>query len=303
MIKPAIYTAFGLRIESEIPLPELRPALHFGQDIQVRIGFADLDDAWAQRETPVNKFAVSEQQVMFRIPKLAVFSAENGTDIYVSPEAEADEDQIRLYVLGTCMGAILMQRRILPLHGSAVVMNGKAYALVGHSGHGKSTLASALLQQGCQLLTDDVIAVTMDSEQIPLVAPAYPQQKLWQDSLDTFGMDAGGLRPLFDRETKYAVPVLAKFASEPIPLAGVFELVKTDCEQPEIREIGGLERLPLLYRHTYRSSLLAESGLTPWHFECTTRLSGSVNMYQLQRPLDQPTIGRLTEMVLDVIGG
>ncbi|KAF9132783.1 hypothetical protein BGX30_012525 [Mortierella sp. GBA39] len=285
MTKPAIYTAFGLTIGSEIPLPELRPALHFGQDIQVRIGFADLNDAWAQRETPVNKFAVSEQQVMFRIPKLAVFSAENGTDIYVSPEADADKDQIRLYVLGTCMGAILMQRRILPLHGSAVVMDGKAYAL------------------GCQLLTDDVIAVTMDSEQIPLVAPAYPQQKLWQDSLDTFGMDAGGLRPLFDRETKYAVPVLAKFASEPIPLTGVFELVKTDCEQPEIRGIRGLERLPLLYRHTYRSSLLAESGLTPWHFECTTRLSGSVKMYQLQRPLDQPTIGRLTEMVLDIIGG
>ncbi|OZB96615.1 aldolase [Paenibacillus sp. XY044] len=303
MIKPAIYTAFGLTIESEIPLPELRPIEHFGQDIQVRIGFADLAETWSRQGTLVNKFAVNEQKVMFRIPELAVFSAENGTRIYVSPDADADEDHIRLYVLGTCIGAILMQRRILPLHGSAVVMNGKAYALVGNSGQGKSTLASALLQRGCELLTDDVIAVTMDSQHNPQVEPAYPQQKLWQDSLDAFGMDAGALRPLFDRETKYAVPVLSKFASDPIPLAGVFELVKTDCEQPEIREIGGLERLPLLYRHTYRNSLLAESGLTPWHFDCTTRLSGSVDMYQLQRPLNQHTITRLTEIVLDVIGG
>ena len=49
----------------------------------------------------------------------------------VSPLKRYDEDVIRLYILGTCMGAILMQRRIFPLHGSAVAINGKAYAFVG----------------------------------------------------------------------------------------------------------------------------------------------------------------------------
>ena len=41
-----------------------------------------------------------------------------------------DEDIIRLYILGTCMGAILMQRKILPLHGSAIAINGKAMRLL-----------------------------------------------------------------------------------------------------------------------------------------------------------------------------
>ena len=38
------------------------------------------------------------------------------------------------------MGALLMQRKILPLHGSAIAIDGKAYAFVGDSGAGKSTL-------------------------------------------------------------------------------------------------------------------------------------------------------------------
>ena len=58
-------------------------------------------------------------------------------------------------------GALLMQRKILPLHGSAVAIDGKAYAIVGDSGAGKSTLASAFLNKGYQLLSDDVIAVSL----------------------------------------------------------------------------------------------------------------------------------------------
>ena len=38
------------------------------------------------------------------------------------------------YLLGTCMGTILMQRKILPLHGSAIEIEGKVYAIVGDSG-------------------------------------------------------------------------------------------------------------------------------------------------------------------------
>ena len=80
-----------------------------------------------------------------------------------------DEDVIRLYILGTCMGAILMQRKILPLHGSAIEIDGKAYAIVGDSGAGKSTLASAFLKQGYQLVSDDVIAVSLSQENLFLM--------------------------------------------------------------------------------------------------------------------------------------
>ena len=44
-------------------------------------------------------------------------------------------------------------------------------------------LASAFLNRGYQLLSDDVIAVSLSQEEsIPFVTPSYPQQKLWQES-------------------------------------------------------------------------------------------------------------------------
>lgn len=293
-----LYTAFGHSIHSEVPLPEARHMTSQDHPIDIVVRYADLTEKWLTYAPPSSSFFCTEDLVMFKVPDLAIFAVENGTTISISPEGMADEDKLRLYVLGTCMGAILMQRRILPLHGSAIVINDKVYGFVGHSGHGKSTLASALLQQGYPLVTDDIIAVTLDHHSMPYVTPAYPQQKLWQESLDVFGMNSNQYRPLFDRETKYAVPVESHFASSTLPLAGIFELIKTNGEQVSIRAIEKLERLPLLYRHTYRKSLLHDSGLTKWHFDMTARISSSIAIHQLHRPSNQPTVQQLTDLVL-----
>jgi hypothetical protein len=296
-----IYKAFGYSIQSDIPLPELQQVDNPESNIDIAIRYSDLTAKWLELSVPPKKFFIAENLIIFWVPDLAIFAMEGGTNITISPEKGADEDKIRLYVLGSCMGAILMQRRILPLHGSAVVIDNKAYAFIGDSGHGKSTLASAFILRGFQLLTDDVIAVTLDIHNIPYVTPAYPQQKLWQESLDTFGMNSDQFRPVFDRETKYAIPVASHFSADTLPLAGIFELIKTDCSHATIRAIEKLERLPLLYRHTYRNFYLPKSGLTPWHFDTTARMSGNIDIYQLQRPLIESTVHQLTEMVLSSI--
>ncbi|WP_454193085.1 aldolase [Paenibacillus sp. Marseille-Q7038] len=296
-----LYTAFGYSIHSDIALPEVQQLDSPNHSVDIAIRYADLTEQWSKLSITSKTSVCMENMVMFRVPNLAVFAIEDGTTISISPDHGADEDKIRLYILGTCMGAILMQRKILPLHGSAIVINGKAYAFVGHSGHGKSTLASALIQQGYQLLTDDVIAVTLEHQNIPYVTPAYPQQKLWQESLDTLGMNSNQYRPLFERENKYAVPVESHFSSDTISLAGIFELIKTDCAHLQIRAIQKLERLPLLYRHTYRKSLIQDSGLTKWHFDTTARLAGNIDIYEIQRPIHKNTVDQLTTMVLDTI--
>lgn len=301
IMSKTIYKAFGYSIQSDILLPELQQLDIPPINIDISIRYADLSERWLELSMLPKKYVVTENLIMFWIPNLAVFAVEGGTIITISPEKDADEDKIRLYILGSCMGAILLQRKILPLHGSAVVIDNKAYAFIGESGHGKSTLASSFIQRGFQLLTDDVIAVTLGPDNIPYVTPAYPQQKLWQESLDTFGMNSDEFRPLFDRETKYAIPVASHFSTDTLPLAGIFELVKMDCSHAEIRSINKLERLPLLYRHTYRNFFLPDCGLTNWHFDTTARMSSNIDIYQLQRPLHESTVHQLTDMVLSVI--
>lgn len=299
--KQTLYKAFGFTIHSDISFPELQKVDYIGDTSDIVVSYADLGDKWIQYSSPTQSLVRTKDTIMFIVPNVAIFSIQNGSSILISPFNEPEEDKLRLYVLGSCMGALLFQRKILPLHGSTVVIDGQAYAFVGHSGHGKSTLASSFLQKGYQLITDDVIAVSFDSQNVPYVIPAYPQQKLWQESLDTLGMNSNQYRPLFERETKFAVPVHSQFTTEKLPLAEIFELSKTDCNNVEMRSIEKLERLSLLYRHTYRKTFLEGSGLAGWHFDIISKLAGSINMYQLKRPLDKMTVDQLTNKVLNVI--
>lgn len=290
------YQAFGFKVISDIPLPELPTSNVNHVDFTVEI--ADLNLLWSEIADSTRFFYVKENYCLFKIPGVAIYLIRDGNKIIVSKFDGANEDQIRLYILGTCMGALLMQRRILPLHGSAVAIDGKAYAIVGESGAGKSTLASAFLKLGYQLISDDVIPVTLSKKSIPMVTPAYPQQKLWLESLNQFGMESDNFRPIFNRETKFAIPVLNQFASKPLPLAGVVELVKTDSDEIEIFPIQSLNRLQTLFIHTYRNFFIAPSGLMDWHFSTTAKMCEHIDIYQLRRPTSRFTAHDLTDLIL-----
>ncbi|MEH7226490.1 aldolase [Bacillus sp. JJ1566] len=295
------YKAFGLNLMTELEFPELIASNIENSHIDVEIQFVDLTAKWNELVENDQFIIINHEFVMFRIPNTAIFSIERGKRIFISKEEGVHAEQIRLYVLGTCMGALLMQRKILPLHGSAVAINGKAYAIVGESGAGKSTLATAFLNKGYELLSDDVIPVSMSNNNIPIVTPAYPQQKLWEESLQAFGMDAKSLYPIAERETKFAVPVISQFYKEDIPLGGVFELVKSEDLKINIKPILNLHRLQTLFQHTYRNFLLTSSGMLEWHFSFITTLANRVNLYQINRPVSLFTATDLASMILSAI--
>jgi len=290
--------AFGYRIQSEIPLPELlRPDDREGVvDLTVRL--EPLAEEWAAVNASSRRIHAMERAMLIHIPDTALFAVREGRFIAVSPVPGADMDKVRLYLLGTCMGAVLMQRGVLPLHGSAVAIAGKAYAIVGESGMGKSTLAAALMDRGLPLVSDDVIAVRVAETGLPLVAPSYPQQKLWQESLDAFGREKAGLRPLFERETKYAVPAIGRFARESMPLGGIFELAKGSGRTPRLEPVRSLERMRLLYEHTYRNLFIRRMNRLDWHFQVTARLAERVPLNRLIRPEEGFTAHELAELIL-----
>ncbi|MBM7651874.1 aldolase [Neobacillus cucumis] len=297
-----IYKAFGFSIISDIPMPELPNQDLKAEYIDVEIKIENLSRQWLDSVKDQNDFIINENLVMFRVPRIAIFLIKEGKRIIVSPLEEYDVDVARLYILGSCMGALLMQRKIFPLHGSVIAINGKAYAIIGESGAGKSTLASAFLNRGYQILTDDVIAISFsDGENIPYVTPSYPQQKLWSESLLEFGIDTEGYRPLYKRETKYAIPVGSKFYSEPLPLAGVFELIRSKDENIEIFPIQKLTRLQTLFSHTYRNTLISKLGLLDWHFRNSTSIVCKIDMYHLRRPVSSFTANQLVTLILSTI--
>ena len=151
-INKLMYTAFGLNVQSEILLPEVTKQIEQRDIVDVEITIDHVSVIWDEWTHINHYFAMKENEVLFQVPDVANFFMQDGKKIIVTPISNANEDQIRLYLLGTCMGVILLQKKILPLHGSVIAIDGKAYAFVGDSGAGKSTLASAFLKQGYQLL-------------------------------------------------------------------------------------------------------------------------------------------------------
>ncbi|MDU2239835.1 MAG: aldolase, partial [Paenibacillus sp.] len=244
---------------------------------------------------------VREDIVMFKLPDIGIFCIQEGDMIQFTPAHGSDPNQVRLYLLGTCIGVILLQRRILPLHGSAIAINGKAYAVVGESGAGKSTLATVLLNRGYQLLSDDVIPVMFTEDDMPLVMPSYPRQKLWQESMSQLGMKSEDYQPLFERETKFSIPVASQFYPDPLPIAGIFELVKNQGDQLGFERIQGIERISVLSRHTYRKSVIAPLGLKEWHFKTSVHLINRINLFRLIRPITSFTAHELADSILSEI--
>src|SRR5690625_7735483 len=222
--KITTYTAFGFNISSEIFLHELKTVRFEDHEQDLVIKKEELTDLWSGYVKTESYYYIKESFCMVRVPDVGIYKIENGNSISVSPFEGSDDGQIRLYILGTCMGVILMQRKILTIHGSRIAIKGKAYAIVGDSGAGNSTLASTSIKQVFQLLTDDVIAVKLSEDNIPIVTPSYPYQKLWQESLEQFGIQSDQFKPIYGRETKFAIPLTDSFSDKPMPLAGMFAL-------------------------------------------------------------------------------
>jgi hypothetical protein len=294
------YMAFGLTIDSDITLPELTSIdMNIG-DCQVYIKLnGSMKNIY--NGTPY-KFVIEEEVVMFMIPEIGVFQVKGGEQIIVSPFDQANMDIIRLYILGSCFGALLLQRGIYPLHGSAIAIYGKAYAIVGESGAGKSTLASAFMEMGYHLLSDDVIAITLSNNNSrPTVIPSYPQQKLWQQSLDAFGFSNQKLRPIYGRENKFCIPVIERYHPAPLPLAGIFELSKTDEDTVFLKPITGLEQIQKLFLHTYRQFLIPKMKLEEWHFKQSVMLAESLPLYHIKRPATGFSVFDIAEQILSTI--
>jgi hypothetical protein len=134
---------------------------------------------------------------------------------------------LRTFLLGSAVGALLIQRGMLVLHGNALEKDGRAIVGLGHSGAGKSTTAYALMGQGWRLLADDLVAITPDG----LVLPGIPRIKLWHDAALAFGLDPEALPPIRQGMRKYLLMGDAvRRAPEPVPLAALFLLQQRSAD-------------------------------------------------------------------------
>src|SRR3954467_7237361 len=108
--KRSFYKSFGLTIASEMPLSELAQISHDEGVYDVIVEIIDLSEKFSHSTALQGGYFVENNSVLFQVPNTAIFCIKDGNEIIVSPIKGSEEDKIRLYILGTCMGVLLMQR-------------------------------------------------------------------------------------------------------------------------------------------------------------------------------------------------
>ena len=84
--------------------------------------------------------------------------------IYWFPTAKPDLKGFRTFLVNTVLPAYAVLHKMLPLHISAVSVNGHAVAFQGKSGAGKSKLAAMLIKRGYQMITEDLGIVELSED-------------------------------------------------------------------------------------------------------------------------------------------
>lgn len=298
-MKVSHYTLYGLTIASELRCPELVPIKDGGDpDIAVVVGPVPEripDPLHANGQVQIGRGVF---QVL--IAGVARYRVTGGRRIVVDPLAGADDGDVRLHLLGTALGAALHQQGRLPLHGAAVVVDGLAHVFCGDSGAGKSTLAAVLNRRGLPLLCDDVGVVAPDMDGTIRVFPGFPRLKLWRDALDHFGIDARPLMRDQTRREKYHMRLRHSFQGQPVPLAGVYLLDRTDANaRPEVEPLTRCETIATLIAHTYRRALVRRVGDPAAHLRQCARIVAAVGGYRFRRPWSlarlEPSADRLID--------
>jgi len=290
------YSAFGIRIDSEIMLPELSTVTGGAADVRIRYGDAPDKIEFPQEEGYC--YQAASGTFLFRVDGVASYYITNGDQIIVRPYSQNNFRVVRLYLLGTAMGVLLMQRGLLPIHGSTVVINGCGVIFTGVSGAGKSTMAAALHKKGYSLLADDVSAVKYDQNGVFWVQPGYPQQKLWQASASMVGIDTIALDRICEDKDKYAVPVAVGFRRLPIQIAAVYEIAVKPCADVSIVPLKGITKLATIMGNIYRGEFVNGLGMKVIHFKQCANLVKQVQAFRLTRPESVISLDRQVEILL-----
>ena len=293
---PFSYNVYGLIFASELELPELLPA-HGTPDVRIRYGTVaeTLDNPRGRG----GRYQTKANQLLLHLDEVARYQVQNGSEIIIDRVPGALDSDVRTFLFGSCLGALLHQRGFLALHASAIQTERGAVLFAGKSGVGKSALLSAFLTRGYQMLADDISGIQLDADSVPVVQPAFPQVKLWADTLTHLNQSSHGLRRVRPQLEKFARPITNSFVSRPVPLAAVYILSAHNQTDIQLEPVDYVDRFALLLRHTYRHRYLEGLELRQPHFALATTAAKVATVKRVIRPsrpfLLDALAGRLEE--------
>jgi hypothetical protein len=271
------YRGFGLYILSEIEFPELLPVISDYADVSISIG--EISTAITDK-APLG-YLITEDELLFSVKDTAVYYAAYGREIIITPDAaNHDMRNIRISVLATAMSAILLQRKQLPLHASAILDKEELILISGPSGAGKSTSIAGLSKMGYPVFSDDITVLQNNNERISGTA-SYPMIRLWEDALQTLEFEDRSF-PVKQGIDKYGIFFHDNFNHDQYPVKKILLLDIGD--QINCKKLTGTQAFEALSNQVYRQVLLQGPSLKAFSFQIISKLLQHTDVYHISRP-------------------
>jgi hypothetical protein len=288
--------AFGIAIEGDFDAPGLPPATEplAGPATRVEVVRPDeIDSRWdssAATRLLEERFDDAEEparsidhvpgagyRLYARHFGLALVSDDGRRILCAPPEDEPWSWQ--RFLVGRILpwAAVLCGREIF--HASAVAADGRAIALVGVSGAGKSSLAAHLVLGGAEFLTDDVLAVDNADAGMPRAHPGVGI--LCMRHAEHAAMPAGrwdALGSVLGDSGKLYVEVPR--APSPRPLGAMYFVTRVASAQPPITPVDE-PLFGLLVGSTFNESLQSPRRLRQ-QFELCADIAEHVPLFRLR---------------------
>ena len=310
---------YGLGLRTNVPIAGLRGLAPARQaDVSIHLGSipTHLDDgAFATaRDIYIADDANAAGTPIVRLSRLAdgshyrfvygdgtqIVIDARGTQVWAQGADGACVEDTATYLLGPALGFLLRLRGVTCLHASAVAIDGKAVAIVGDAGMGKSSTAAAFAQLGCAVLTDDVAPLNDHGARFE-IAPAYPRIRLWPDSVMALFGDADGLpriTPSWEKRYLELGNSKFEFAREPLELGAVYVLAaRIGDVAPRIERLDARNALMALVAESYARRCL-DASQRAGEFDVLARLVQHVPVRRLHPCADIARIAGLCDTIL-----
>jgi len=311
---------YGLGLQTNVPIAGLKGLSAAPRvDVSLVVGAmpSNLDEPafTSAHEIYVTDEATVEGTPIIRLSRLADgshyrFAYADGTRIVVDADGTqiwavgangATVEDTATYLLGPALGFVLRLRGITCLHASAIAIDGKAIAIVGDAGMGKSSTAAAFARLGFPIITDDVAPLRDHGTRFEIDA-AYPRIRLWPDSVESLFGSADALpriTPTWDKRYLDLNQSQFEFTHQALELAAIYVLApRVSDAVPRVEELGARAGLMTLVAESYSRRCLAASQRA-LEFDVLARLVAHVPLRRLSPCADLGRITGLCDAIVD----
>jgi len=274
---PPVYTAFGLRVQSTIPLPGALPLsvdeICTAPDLVIAEGAVSPIDNLHLQPGRSGAFRVLGSSVLCEKSGVARFHCDlQGRRITVQAFPGVAAEDVTAYLIANALPAALWMRGELVLHAAAAVLAGnrRALAFLGPSGSGKSTLLEAFLAQGSTVVAEDSFRIRQFNGEAELSGlPGCLLMRARGATLD-------------QRRATREIPRARCLSAASV---AAMVVLTSDPSQPDdlIVRLSGTQALQALLRHRHRPAVPRLLGMETSHLPLWATFAKTVPVYSWNR--------------------